>query len=93
VKVFIFLTFSANDTNGESFFLGHFWPRLPKVKVSYFEHFWPKIPMVIVLFFLCHFWPSMQTVKVFVFLSHFRPKIPMVKDNFGQGYFYWPLWL
>ena len=46
-----------------------------------------------VLVGLGHFWPRLPTVKVFVFLSHFRPKIPMVKDNFGQGYFYWPLWL
>jgi len=46
VKVFVFsLSFLAKDANGESFvFLGHFWPRLPTVKVFVFHgHFWPRL--------------------------------------------------
>ena len=37
VKFFIFLAFSAKDTNGESFlfFLCHFWSRIPMVKAAF----------------------------------------------------------
>jgi len=61
-------------------FLGHFWPRLPTIKVFIFEHFWPRMPMVKVLFFLCHFWPRIQTVKVFVFSWSFLVKVTKGKS-------------
>jgi len=92
-----------NSTRFQKNNLGYFWPRLPKVKVLYFEHFWPRMPMVKVLFFLCHFWPRLPTVKAFDFLAflakdtngecfqvfcHFWPRIPTVKVFF-LGHF-WP---
>jgi len=81
VKVFVFLGFSAKDTNGESFcFSLSFLAKDTNSEVFVFlGHFWPRLPTVKALFFLCHFWPRMPMVKVLIGLGHFWPRLPMVK--------------
>ena len=38
--------------------LGHFWPRIPTVKLL-LGHFWPRLPTVKVFVFHGHFWPRL----------------------------------
>ena len=38
-------------------------------KFLFFGHFWPRLPTVKVFVFLAHFWPRLPTVKVLVILA------------------------
>ena len=58
--------------------LGHFWPRLPTVKVFDFLAFSAKDTNGERCFFHGHFWPWITTVKVFDF-EHYWPRLAMMK--------------
>ena len=96
---FCFFSFSAKDTNVESlFFLGHFWPRFPKMKVCFSWSFLAKDNNGESFSFWAFlakdangesFWARIPTVKALFFLGHFWPRLPTVKVFVFHGHF-WP---
>jgi len=99
VKVFVFLTFSAKDTNGESFNFS--WSFLAKVtKGESFCFSWSFLAKVTKgesFCFLGHFWPRITTVQVWfwAFLAKntngeifgFALSF-LAKDNNGESFFF-----